>query len=50
MPTHAPDLPRPDDEDDSSPRTPRDIQSVEVGGQLLKVLARTGRALAAKIA
>ena len=39
--------PRPDDEDDS-PRTPRGIQSVEVGGQLLKVLARTGRRMALK--
>ncbi len=48
MPTHAPDLPRPDDEDDPSPRTPRGIQSVEVGGQLLKVLARTGRRMALK--
>ena len=48
MATHAPDLPRPDDEDDTSPRTPRGIQSVEVGGQLLKVLARTGRRMALK--
>ena len=36
----------PDDED--SARTPRGIQSVEVGGQLLKVLARTGRRMALK--
>ena len=40
------DPPNPDDDD--SPRTPRGIQSVEVGGQLLKVLARTGRRMALK--
>ena len=40
------DLASTDDED--SPRTPRGIQSVEVGGQLLKVLARTGRRMALK--
>ena len=38
MPTTTPDLPPADDED--PPRSPRGIQSVEVGGQLLKVLAR----------
>ena len=47
MVTTAIPTPRPDDEDDS-PRTPRGIQSVEVGGQLLKVLARTGRRMALK--
>ena len=47
MATFAPDLPPPDDEDDTA-RTPRGIQSVEVGGQLLKVLARTGRRMALK--
>ena len=47
MATFAPDVPHPDDEDDT-PRTPRGIQSVEVGGQLLKVLARTGRRMALK--
>jgi DNA-binding IclR family transcriptional regulator len=35
-------------DDEDSPRTPRGIQSVEVGGQLLKVLARTGRRMALK--
>lgn len=35
-------------EDDDTPRTPRGIQSVEVGGQLLTVLARTGRRMALK--
>jgi DNA-binding IclR family transcriptional regulator len=35
-------------EDDDAPRSPRGIQSVEVGGQLLKVLARTGRRMALK--
>ena len=39
-------IPTLDDED--TPRTPRGIQSVEVGGQLLKVLARTGRRMALK--
>ena len=34
--------------DDEPARTPRGIQSVEVGGQLLKVLARTGRRMALK--
>lgn len=42
MPTTTPDLPPADDEDTS--RSPRGIQSVEVGGQLLKVLARTAGA------
>src|SRR3989344_5202936 len=46
MPTTTPDLPPADDED--TPRSPRGIQSVEVGGQLLKVLARTGRRMALK--
>ena len=46
MPTTTPDLPPADDED--TPRSPRGIQSVEVGGQLLKVLARTGRPMALK--
>ncbi len=35
-------------DDEDAPRTPRGIQSVEVGGQLLKVLARTGRRMALK--
>lgn len=35
-------------DDEDSPRAPRGIQSVEVGGQLLKVLARTGRRMALK--
>ena len=34
--------------DDEPTRAPRGIQSVEVGGQLLKVLARTGRRMALK--
>jgi len=34
--------------DDDTPRLPRGIQSVEVGGQLLKVLAHTGRRMALK--
>lgn len=34
--------------DDEPTRGPRGIQSVEVGGQLLKVLARTGRRMALK--
>ena len=34
--------------DDEPARAPRGIQSVEVGGQLLKVLARTGRRMALK--
>lgn len=34
--------------DDEPMRAPRGIQSVEVGGQLLKVLARTGRRMALK--
>lgn len=34
--------------DDSEPRTSRGIQSVEVGGQLLKALAHTGRRMALK--
>jgi DNA-binding IclR family transcriptional regulator len=46
MRTTTPDLPSADDED--TPRSPRGIQSVEVGGQLLKVLARTGRRMALK--
>ena len=46
MATSVPALSLLDDED--TPRTPRGIQSVEVGGQLLKVLARTGRRMALK--
>lgn len=46
MAISAPDVSPADDED--NPRTPRGIQSVEVGGQLLKVLARTGRRMALK--
>jgi len=46
MSTTLPDLSSPADEDNA--RTPRGIQSVEVGGQLLKVLARTGRRMALK--
>jgi DNA-binding IclR family transcriptional regulator len=46
MSTIYPELPSTDDDD--APRTPRGIQSVEVGGQLLKVLARTGRRMALK--
>ena len=46
MATTTSDLPPADDED--TPRSPRGIQSVEVGGQLLKVLARTGRRMALK--
>ena len=46
MSTAFHDLAPPDDDD--TPRTPRGIQSVEVGGQLLKVLARTGRRMALK--
>lgn len=38
----------PDAADDEPTRGPRGIQSVEVGGQLLKVLARTGRRMALK--
>ncbi|MDD2545683.1 MAG: IclR family transcriptional regulator [Burkholderiaceae bacterium] len=34
--------------DDAHPRAPRGIQSVEVGGQLLKALAHTGRRMALK--
>lgn len=34
--------------DDEPTRAPRGIQSVEVGGRLLKVLARTGRRMALK--
>lgn len=37
-----------DTSDDEPMRAPRGIQSVEVGGQLLKVLARTGRRMALK--
>lgn len=37
-----------DTADDEPTRAPRGIQSVEVGGQLLKVLARTGRRMALK--
>lgn len=47
MPSLPLDLPRPED-DDTLSRAPRGIQSVEVGGQLLKVLARTGRRMALK--
>ena len=47
MTAMPPDLPSADDED-ITPRSPRGIQSVEVGGQLLKVLARTGRRMALK--
>jgi DNA-binding IclR family transcriptional regulator len=46
MPTSHSDAPQDDDSD--LPRGPRGIQSVEVGGQLLKVLARTGRRMALK--
>ncbi|RUP30361.1 MAG: IclR family transcriptional regulator, partial [Curvibacter sp.] len=35
-------------EAESGARGPRGIQSVEVGGQLLKVLAHTGRRMALK--
>ncbi|MDR0225046.1 MAG: IclR family transcriptional regulator [Burkholderiaceae bacterium] len=38
----------PDTTEDEPLRGPRGIQSVEVGGQLLKVLARTGRRMALK--
>ncbi len=38
----------PDSSDDEPARGPRGIQSVEVGGQLLKALARTGRRMALK--
>ena len=37
-----------DSNGNTPPRTPRGIQSVEVGGQLLQVLARTGRRMALK--
>src|SRR5256885_2000564 len=37
-----------DSADDEPARGPRGIQSVEVGGQLLKALARTGRRMALK--
>ena len=36
------------DSSDDEPARPRGIQSVEVGGQLLKALARTGRRMALK--
>lgn len=38
----------PEPDSDAAARSPRGIQSVEVGGQLLKVLARTGRRMALK--
>ena len=46
MSTRFSEFSSPDDDDNA--RKPRGIQSVEVGGQLLKVLARTGRRMALK--
>lgn len=43
-----PTLPKKTDLDEKNLRMPRGIQSIEVGGQLLKVLAHTGRRMALK--
>lgn len=43
-----PSLPSTASSEDGEPRTSRGIQSVEVGGQLLKALAHTGRRMALK--
>ncbi|WCM92786.1 IclR family transcriptional regulator [Acidovorax sp. NCPPB 2350] len=47
-PPAPPAMPPDPDPADDTPRAPRGIQSVEVGGQLLQALARTGRRMALK--